>query len=191
MASFLKWFKPAETREERARRSRRIFNCILAVFGGGLVGLFGYGVLLIPGVFVSLRAEHAYGEAQGLIYVIERYVDRHAEWPTSWEDLEAFAGSEESEHVRAAWHWASRRRYIVVDYSVKLEALETQSVDEFVAIRSTGPVYSYDYELQRLLETIRRKFEEARRGASLPRQGRSSPTMQPPAPPVGVLRSLV
>jgi hypothetical protein len=110
-------------------------------------------------VFFVNSVKSDYVLAVFVVRLVEDYLTEYGAWPHSWHDLESVKRPESSE-----WPAISRRvqERVIVDFSVNVDDLATQSAAQFHAIRTieTNELFEDAYlgriHVENLLKRIRK-----------------------------------
>lgn len=115
------------------------------------------GWCVYQGVSASIHAEHVLHAAALTLDLLGDYVTLNdGQWPRSWHDLEKLPPRE-----RSTFKWPADsqevQRYAAVDFSADPQRLAQQNADEFDALRPIGPYFSFNADIEALLDTLRER----------------------------------
>lgn len=86
---------------------------------------------------------------------MEKFVQEHKRWPTSWSEFESISAKMSPGEFRSA-DWTAIRALVVINFDLTLEDVANQPLDSFDAIEPIPPVRAgYRREYVPLLETVR------------------------------------
>jgi hypothetical protein len=103
------------------------------------------------------HAEFALHGTTLVTMAVEKYVQEHGKWPSSWRDLESV-----SVDNSGAFSWPSGlgelqniKEFVEVDFSLTLDQVANQRCEDFRAIRPKRPAFDgYQRGITSLLKTI-------------------------------------
>jgi hypothetical protein len=133
-----------------------------------LVIAVGAGIAFVNSVLsVAKHAEFALHGTTIVIMATEKYVHEYGKWPATWKDLESV-----SLDPGGTFSWPNDlkelqdiQEFVEVDFSVTLQQVASQRVDNFSAIKPHGPAYGgWQAGIPSLLKTVQDTIVNRRNG---------------------------